>query len=42
MKKLTMLLIIPIVLFMVLPVGAQNRIGIVGGLNFANVNSDDL
>jgi opacity protein-like surface antigen len=42
MKKLTILLIIPIVLFMVLPVGAQNRIGIVGGLNFANVNSDDL
>jgi opacity protein-like surface antigen len=42
MKKLDIFLIVPLVLFLVLPVGAQNRMGVVGGLNFANVSSDDL
>lgn len=40
MKKFSLLLVVIFALFMVMPAGAQNRIGIAGGLNLANVSVD--
>jgi hypothetical protein len=40
MKKLSVLLVVLFALAMVVPANAQNRIGLIGGLNLANVSQD--
>lgn len=40
MKKMSVLLVVFLAMFMVLPASAQNQIGVIGGLNLANLSSD--